>query len=49
MSNHDPYSDRQLLLPRDLRPAADQTEYKDVTLHDCIVMNTPPPRRIPHP
>ena len=31
---------RQLLLPRDLRPAAGQTEDedKDVTLHDCGVM-----------
>jgi hypothetical protein len=29
---------RQLLLPGDLRPAAGQTEDKDVTLHGCGVM-----------
>lgn len=29
---------RQLLLSRDLRPAAGQTEDKDVTLHDRGVM-----------
>jgi|GEM_PF-1056271 hypothetical protein len=29
---------RQLLLRRDLRPAAGQIEDKDVTLHDCGVM-----------
>jgi hypothetical protein len=29
---------RQVILPRDLRPAAGQTEDKDVTLHDCGVM-----------
>src|SRR2546430_17361604 len=40
---------RQLLLPRDLRPAADQIEDKDVTLHDCGVIKYPQPRRIPHP